>query len=67
LTINSSLSDSLLSKQLPVWVVSLIKGNKPTYMATVPAKDAESAIAHVVKEQKITDREQLKRLAARSA
>jgi hypothetical protein len=54
-----------MSKELPRWVVSLIKGNKPAYITTVPAKDAESTIAHAVKEFNITDREQLKRLAAR--
>jgi hypothetical protein len=54
-----------MSKASPRWVVTLIKGNKPAYITTVPAKDAESAIAHVVKEHNITDREQLKRLAAR--
>jgi hypothetical protein len=56
-----------MSKKLPRLVVSLIKGNKPAYIATVPAKDAERAIAHAVKEFNISDREQLKRLAARLA
>jgi hypothetical protein len=56
-----------MSKELPRWVVSLIKGNKPTYITTVPAKDAESAIAHAAKEFSIADLEQLKRLAARPA
>jgi len=56
-----------MSKELPRWVVSLIKGNKPAYIMTVPAKDAESAIAHAAKEFSITDREQLNRLAARPA
>ena len=56
-----------MSKELPRRVVSLIKGNKPAYIMTVPAEDAESAIAHAAKEFSITDREQLNRLAARPA
>jgi hypothetical protein len=56
-----------MSKELPRWIVSLIKGKRPEYVATVSAKDAESAIAAVIKNHDITDRESMKRLAARPA
>jgi hypothetical protein len=46
---------------------SLIKGKRPEYIATVNAKDAESAIAVVIKDHEITDRERMQRLAARPA
>jgi hypothetical protein len=47
------------------WVVSRIVGSKAKYVMTIAAKDAESAIATVVKDLQITNREEIKRLAAR--
>jgi hypothetical protein len=58
-----------MSKELPLprWAVSQIRGSKPIHIATVLAKDAESAIAAVIKEHNITNPEQMKRIAARPA
>lgn len=56
-----------MSKELPSWVVSLIKGNKPEYLATVRAADAKADIAHVIKQFGITDPERVERVAARQA
>jgi hypothetical protein len=54
-----------MSKELPRWVVSRIVGNKAKYVMTIAAKDAESAISQAVKDLQITNREEIKRLAAR--
>jgi hypothetical protein len=54
-----------MSKELPPWVVSRIEGNKARYITTINAKDAESAISTVVRDFKIMNREEIKRLAAR--
>jgi hypothetical protein len=54
-----------MTKELPRWTVSRIEGNKARYITTVNAKDAESAISTVVKDLRITNREDIKRLAAR--
>ena len=54
-----------MSKELPRWVVSRIAVNKAKYVMTIAAKDAESAISAVVKDLQITNREEIKRLAAR--
>jgi hypothetical protein len=55
----------IAATELPRWVISRIQGNKNVYLMTVSAKDAESAISTAVKDLRITDREQIKRLAAR--
>ena len=55
-----------MNKDLPKWAVSLI-GKKPRQLATVQAKDAEAAIAAVIKDLNITDPERIKRVAARPA
>jgi hypothetical protein len=54
-----------MSKELPRWVVSRIERNRARYLMTVSANDAESAIATVVRDLQITNREEIKRLAAR--
>jgi len=54
-----------MDNELPLWIVSRIKGNKAEEIATVRAKDAAGAVAAVVKQQAITDPEYIKRLAAR--
>ena len=54
-----------MSKELPSWIVSRIKGSKNEYVTTVSAKDAEEAVATVVRDLRITNREEIKRLAAR--
>lgn len=54
-----------MSKELPRWIVSRITGKRATYITTVSAKDAESAVATTVKDLRLTDREAIKRLAAR--
>jgi hypothetical protein len=54
-----------MSKELPRWAVSLIRGSKAEHITIVNAKDAKSAISAVVKDRNITDRESIKRLAAR--
>jgi hypothetical protein len=54
-----------MTKELPRWTVSRIEGNKARYITTINAKDAESAISTVVKDLRITNREDIKRLAAR--
>jgi hypothetical protein len=55
----------MMDKELPLWIVSRIKGNRAEQIATVRAKDATSAVAAVVKQQSITDQEYIKRSAAR--
>jgi hypothetical protein len=52
---------------LPRWAVSLIRGSRAEHITIVNAKDAESAIATVVKDRNITNPRDLKRLAARPA
>jgi hypothetical protein len=52
-------------KELPLWIVSRIKGNRARQIATVRAEDAADAVAAVVKQKAITDPEYIKRLAAR--
>jgi hypothetical protein len=54
-----------MSKELPCWAVSLIRGSRAEHITIVNAKDAESAISAVIKDHKITDRNSIKRLAAR--
>jgi hypothetical protein len=54
-----------MSKELPRWVVSRIQGAKNVYLTTVSAKDAEAAISTAIQALKITDREAIKRMAAR--
>ena len=53
-----------MSKDLPRWVVSRIQGSKNVYLTTVSAKDAEAAISTAVKDLRLTDLEDIKRLAA---
>jgi hypothetical protein len=55
-----------MSKELPRWVVSRIVGNRAKYVMTISAPTAESAISTVVKDLGITNREEIKRLAARA-
>jgi hypothetical protein len=50
-----------MSKELPRWAVSLIRGSRAEHLTIVNAKDAASAIAAVVKDHKITDPHQMKR------
>ena len=50
---------------MPRWIVSKIVGKKAAYLTTVSAKDAEAAISAAVKDLRLTDREAIKRLAAR--
>jgi len=54
-----------MDKELPLWIVSRIKGSRAEQIAIVRAKDAASAVSSVVKQQTITDQEYIKRLAAR--
>jgi len=54
-----------MTKALPRWAVSVIKGRRAEHITIVNAKDAESAISAVVKDRSITDQESIKRLAAR--
>jgi hypothetical protein len=54
-----------MDKELPLWIVSRIKGRRAEEVATVRAKDAAGAVAAVVKERVITDPETIRRLAAR--
>jgi hypothetical protein len=56
-----------MDKELPLWIVSCIKGSRAEQIATVRAKDAASAVGAVVKQQAITDQEHIKRLASRPA
>jgi hypothetical protein len=56
-----------MTKQLPRRVVSLISGSRAEHITIVNAKDAESAIAAVIKDHNITDPHSIKRLAARPA
>jgi hypothetical protein len=52
-------------KALPQWMISRIRGSKSEEIAIVAAKDAEIAIAAVVKNRGITDADYIKRLVAR--
>jgi hypothetical protein len=54
-----------MDKELTIWIVSRIKGNRAKQIATVRAEDAAAAVAAVVKQQAIADPEYIKRLAAR--
>ena len=54
-----------MSEELPRWIVSRIHGNRNVYLTTVSAKDAQSAVSAAIENLKITDREAIKRLAAR--
>jgi hypothetical protein len=54
-----------MTKGLPRWTVTRIKGSKSEEIAIVPAKDAASTIAMVVKDRGITDADYIKRLVAR--
>ena len=56
-----------MSKELPRWAVSLIRGRRAEHITIVNAKDAASAISAVVKDHNITDPQSIKRLAARPA
>jgi len=54
-----------MDKELPLWIVSRIKGSRAEQIAIARAKDAASAVSAVVKQQALTDQEFSKRLAAR--
>jgi len=41
-----------MDNELPLWIVSRIKGNKAEEIATVRAKDAAGAVAAVVKSKR---------------
>jgi hypothetical protein len=54
-----------MTKGLPLWAVTRIKGSKSEEIAIVPANDAARAIAKVVQDRGITDADYIKRLVAR--
>ena len=56
-----------MTKELPRWAISLIRGSRAEHLTIVNAKDAESAIVAVIKDRNITDPQSVKRLAARPA
>jgi hypothetical protein len=54
-----------MRKKLSSWRVIRIRGNKAELVGTVPAADEKSAIKTAIKEYKIDNPEQQRRLAAR--
>jgi hypothetical protein len=54
-----------MRKKLSNWRVIRIRGNKAELVGTVPAADEKSAIRAAIKEYKIGNPEQQRRLAAR--
>jgi hypothetical protein len=56
-----------MAEDLPRWIISRIRGKRADYVTTVSAKDAETAISTVVSDFRITNPEDVKRLAARPA
>ena len=54
-----------MTKELPWWIVSRMKGSRAEEITRVRAKDAASAISFATKESSITNPEHIKRLVAR--